>query len=47
MLIVGQWDEAADRMSTIFALDATLWEQNIFLFAEKGHLKALTHALYD
>jgi vacuolar protein sorting-associated protein 41 len=36
---LGQWEEAADRMPTIFALDATLWERNIFLFAEKGHLK--------
>ena len=39
MLILGQWEEAGDRMPTIFALDATLWEKNIFLFAEKGHLK--------
>ena len=37
--MLGQWEEAAERMPTIFDHDAPLWEKNIFLFAEKGHLK--------
>jgi hypothetical protein len=37
--MLGQWEKAADRIPDIFGLDAALWEKNIFLFAEKGHLK--------
>jgi vacuolar protein sorting-associated protein 41 len=40
-LRVGQWEEAADRMPTIFDHDPDLWEKHIFLYAEKGHLKVL------
>jgi len=39
LLEQGQWDEAAERMPSIFGSDAALWEKNIFFFAEKGHLK--------
>jgi len=39
--MLGQWEKAADRIPDIFGLDAALWEKNIFLFAEKGHLKVI------
>jgi len=38
-LILGQWDEAAEQMATIYDHDAKLWEKSIFQFAKRGHLK--------
>src|SRR5205085_8126092 len=40
-LMVDKWEDAGERIPGIFGLDAILWEKNIFLFAEKGHLKVI------
>lgn len=39
--MVDKWEDAGERIPGIFGLDAVLWEKNIFLFAEKGHLKVI------
>jgi hypothetical protein len=40
MVCVGQYEKAAATCPKILGINAKLWEDWVFMFADKGHMQA-------
>lgn len=45
-LDLGQFSKAAEMCPKVLGINAKLWEDWVFLFAEKGHMQVIAYSLH-